>query len=813
MKNINFTIAFRFFKKDRLFTIINLLGLSIGLACVYFITLYVTDETSYDSFIGEDVYRVALNRELPNESHDFAISPAPLCVTFKHEFPAVEQASRVLYTPEINFKVENEEKDISFREEKIYFADSSFVELLSIPVINGVEEPLSQPYSAVFTDKFAIKYFNTTDVVGRKILINDTVEYNITAVVEDVSIRSHLEFDMLLSWNSFPNVDNPGFDWVTYNAYNYIKLAETATPESFEGQLGTIVTNYIAPQIERILNRPYADYENAGNRHNFYVQKAKDIHLHSRLTHEMKPNGDFQYIILFSVIGLFILLVAAINFTNLSTARSIKRAKEVGVRKTLGSTKKSLFVQFFIESAVMCLMAGLLAGVFFVLFLPQFNQLASKDLSFDQINWLVQIPLFFLVIVVLSLMSGAYPSLFISSFNVVKILKGQVTQGKNKNILRNTLVITQFSLSIFLIIGTIVINRQVDFLINKNLGYDKEHILTIDDANLLSTSFVPFKNQVEQIPGVQSVSSSLQVPGRGIYALTFEVVGESSTERYRAISMTGDREFMSTYEFEIVEGRGYEPLRNDSLSVILNEAAVKSLGWDNPIGKKLLPATFQSEVEVVGVVKDFHFTSLHEEIGPLLIFSYDLNNFISFNNIYPPILNLRIDNSADVQQVIASVSNLWDELVQEETMNYTFLDQEYEDKYRTEVKFGDIFMVFASMAIFIALIGLIGLSSFFAIQKTREIGIRKVLGAPFKNLVFIMSKDFIKMLLIANLVAWPLAYYALSRWLQNYPYDIAISVDIFLIAGGSSLALVLLATGYQSVKSAMLNPVKSIRID
>ncbi|MEQ9167323.1 MAG: ABC transporter permease [Fulvivirga sp.] len=813
MKNINITIAFRFFKKDRLFAFINLIGLSIGLACVFFISLYIIDESSYDNFVDGDIYRVALNRQMPNESHDFAITPAPLCITFKNEFPAIEEASRALFTPEIDFKVENEEKEISFRENSILFADSSFIELLSIPVINGIEEPLTQPYSAVFTDQFALKYFNSIDVVGQKILINDTVEYTITAVVEDVSNKSHLDFGILLSWNSFPNVDNPGFEWVTYNAYNYVKLAPNIKPEDFEKQMATIVSNYIGPQIERILNRPFEEYESAGNIHNFYLQKVNDIHLHSRLTHEVKPNGDFQYMLLFGVIGLFILLVAAINFTNLSTARSIKRAKEVGVRKTLGSTKQSLFVQFFIESAIMCLVAGFIAVVLFIVFLPDFNQLASKDLSISQVNWVVQLPIFVAIIVLLSLMSGAYPSLFISSFNVVKILKGQVTQGKNKNALRNALVIIQFSLSIFLIIGTVVINRQVDYLINKNVGYDKDHILTVNNAYLLETNFVPYKNQLEQIPGVESVSTSIQVPGRQVFALTFQVSGRSSTERYRAQSITGDRGFMSTYEFEIVEGRGYEPLRNDSLSVIVNESAVKLLGWDDPIGKKILPATFQSEVEVVGVVKDFHFTSLHEEIGPLLLFSYDLNNFIEFNNNYPTTFNIRISETADVQNVIGMMSDKWSTLVHDQSIDYAFLNQEYEELYRTEIRFGDIFMVFAIMAIFIALIGLIGLSSFFAIQKTREIGIRKVLGAPVGNLVLIMSKDFIKLLLVANLISWPVAYYALNRWLQNYPYDITISLDIFFIAGGTSLFLVLLATGYQSIKSAMINPVKSIRID
>ncbi|MEQ8574815.1 MAG: FtsX-like permease family protein, partial [Fulvivirga sp.] len=374
------------------------------------------------------------------------------------------------------------------------------------------------------------------------------------------------------------------------------------------------------------------EYEAAGNIHNFYLQPLSSIHLNSNLQFEMKPNGDMQYVILFSIIGIFILAIASINFTNLSTARSIRRAKEVGIRKTLGSTKQGLFVQFFTESTILCTVSGIIGFILFSLLLPQFNTLAGKELSIEQIDWLVYGPVFVIIIFLVILFSGSYPALFISSFNVVKILKGQVTQGKSNNILRNTLIILQFSISIFLIIGTLIVNKQVDFLINKKLGFKKEKLLTINDTNLLGSSFLSFKNSIEQMSGVNEVSASFHVPGRQVSGLTFEAIGRPSTERYQCGQITGDKNFINTYGLEIVAGRGFEEQRNDSLNVIINETAANEIGWENPIGQKIRPTT-AGEVEIIGVIKDFHFNSLHERIRPLIMFGVDLENLTNRNKI------------------------------------------------------------------------------------------------------------------------------------------------------------------------------------
>ncbi len=811
MKNINLNLALRFFKKDRLFSIINLLGLSIGLACVYFISIYVNDELSYDNYQQDNVYRVALERHFPNNQASYAVTPLPLSYAVKHDFPEVVQASRALPIG-IDYKIENEEKNISFRERNIFAADSGFLELTSIPLLSGKSDALDQPYSVVITDKMAQKYFGTDQILGKKLLMNDTLEYTITAVVKDMSKVSHLEFDFLLSWSTFPfDRQNTNYQWVSYSTYNYIKLRDDITPEKFEKQLQLVVTKYIGPQIESILSKPYSEYEAAGNIHNFFLQPVKSIHLNSHLQFEIKPNGDGQYILLFSIVGAFILIIAAINFTNLSTARSIKRAKEVGIRKTLGSTRKALFVQFFTESSVLCLMSGILGALLFMVMLPYFNQIAGKDLSITQIDWFIYGPMFALIIVIMSLLSGAYPAFFISSFNVVKILKGQVTQGKSKNVMRNLLVILQFSISIFLIIGTIIINRQVNYLMHKKLGFNKDQILTINDTNLLASSYLSFKNDLEQVPGISSVSSSFQVPGRQVGGTTFEAVGRPSTERFQTAILSADKNFINTYGLEIVEGRGFEQLRNDSLSVVINETAAKIVGWEHPIGQKLILAA-GGEFEVIGVVNDFHFNSLHEKIRPMLLFGYDLER-ISNRQVYPPVLSIHFDSSSDMSKNLDEISKIWDQRVSEEKLAYSFLDQEYDQLYRAEQRFGDIFLIFAVIAIFIALIGVIGLSSFFAVQKTREIGIRKVLGASMQNLIIIMSKDFVRMIIISNLIAWPLAYLALNKWLEDYPYEINITADIFILAGIVSGALVLLATGYQSIKSALKNPVNAIRVD
>ena len=809
MKGINLLLAFRFFKKDKLFTIINLLGLSIAIACIYFIALFVNDELSFDNYHQDNVYRIALERFFPNAQTSYATTPQPLGYTMQREFSDVQQTSRAL--PISNFRFENEAKDISFLEEDVLAVDSNFLEVLSIPIKAGELTALEEPFNMAVTEEMAIKYFGTDQVLGQKLLVNDTSEYTITAVVEDVSRKSHLEFDFLLSWESFSFDQFSAFEWVSYNTYNYIKLKDGVDPREFEKLFHTVVVKYLGPPVEAYLGKTIEEYEAAGNIHNFYLQPLSSIHLNSNLQFEMKPNGDMQYVILFSIIGLFILAIASINFTNLSTARSIRRAKEVGIRKTLGSTKQSLFVQFFTESTILCTVSGILGFILFSLLLPQFNTLSGKELSIEQIDWLIYGPVFIVIIFLVSLFSGSYPALFISSFNVVKILKGQVTQGKSNNILRNTLIILQFSISIFLIIGTLIVNKQVDFLINKKLGFKKEQLLTINDTNLLGNSFLSFKNSIEQMPGVNEVSASFHVPGRQVAGLTFEAIGRPSTERYQCGQITGDKNFINTYGLEIVAGRGFEEQRNDSLNVIINETAAKEIGWENPIGQKIRPTT-AGEVEIIGVIKDFHFNSLHERIRPLLLFGVDLDNLAN-RNIVLPVITVQFEPGIDIQKTIADITKLWDERVPTEQLNYSFLNQEYDELYRSETRFGDIFLTFAVIAIFIALIGLIGLSSFFAIQKTREIGIRKVLGASVNSLVFLMSREFVKLLVVANLLAWPIAYYVLDDWLQQYPYDVTISFDIFLMAGVLSLILVLLTTGYQSIKSAIANPVKSIRTE
>ncbi|MEQ8243695.1 ABC transporter permease [Fulvivirga sp.] len=809
MKGINLLLAFRFFKKDKLFTIINLLGLSTAIACIYFIALFVNDELSFDNYHQDNVYRIVLERFFPNTQTSYATTPQPLGYTMQREFSEVQQSSRAL--PISNFRFENEGKDISFLEEDVLAVDSNFLEMLSIPIKAGELTALEEPFNMAVTEEMAIKYFGTDQVLGQKMLVNDTAEYTITAVVEDVSRKSHLEFDFLLSWESFSFDQFSAFEWVSYNTYNYIKLNDGVDPREFEKLFHTVVVKYVGPPVEAYLGKTIEEYEAAGNIHNFYLQPLSSIHLNSNLQFEMKPNGDMQYVILFSIIGIFILAIASINFTNLSTARSIRRAKEVGIRKTLGSTKQGLFVQFFTESTILCTVSGIIGFILFSLLLPQFNTLAGKELSIEQIDWLVYGPVFVIIIFLVILFSGSYPALFISSFNVVKILKGQVTQGKSNNILRNTLIILQFSISIFLIIGTLIVNKQVDFLINKKLGFKKEKLLTINDTNLLGSSFLSFKNSIEQMSGVNEVSASFHVPGRQVSGLTFEAIGRPSTERYQCGQITGDKNFINTYGLEIVAGRGFEEQRNDSLNVIINETAANEIGWENPIGQKIRPTT-AGEVEIIGVIKDFHFNSLHERIRPLIMFGVDLENLTN-RNITPPVITVQFEPGIDIQKTIADITKLWEERVTDEQIDYSFLNQEYDELYRSETQFGDIFLTFAVIAIFIALIGLIGLSSFFAIQKTREIGIRKVLGASVNSLVFLMSKEFVKLLVVANLLAWPIAYYVLNDWLQQYPYDVTISFDIFLMAGVLSLILVLLTTGYQSIKSAIANPVKSIRTE
>ncbi|MEQ8927744.1 MAG: FtsX-like permease family protein [Fulvivirga sp.] len=809
MNSSIFNIAIRFFKKDRLFTLINLFGLSTAISCVYFIALFVTDEMSYDNYHKDNIYRIALERHFPNGQRSYAATPMTLGYTMQLEYPEVEMASRAFQLQD--FRIENETNEKIFIEDEILAVDSNFLELLSVPIIAGEISALDQPYTLALTDEMALKYFGHEPALGKKLVVNDTIEYTVGAVLDNYNDRSHLEFDFLMSWNSFPFDENSSTVWVAYNTYNYVQLSEDTGYTNFTDQFQNIVIKYIGPPVEAYLGKTIEEYEAAGNLHKFFFQPIDDIHLTSNLQFEMQPNGDIQYVYLFSIIGMFIMAIAAINFTNLSTARSVKRAKEVGIRKTLGSTKKELFLQFFLESTAICTIAGVLGIVIFIFLLPEFNELAGKNLLLGQLNWFIYGPLFLFVIAVISIISGSYPALFMSSFNVVKILKGQVTKGKSNHILRNMLIITQFAISIFLIIGTLVVTEQVKFLIGKRLGYDKEQILTIDNANQLGTSFQSFKNELVNISGIELVSSSFQIPGRQVIGATFEAIGRPSTERHQSGNILSDKDFVNTFGLEVIQGRNFDINRNDSLKVLINETAVAEVGWEDPIGQRIRQSN-GVEMEIIGVIKDFHFSSLHEKIRPLIVQNYDLDN-LENQQIFPSNISVRLRKNADVNSVIAGMDNLWDRYVTSEKLSSVFLDDEYKQLYNSETKFGNIFLVFAVLAITIAIIGLIGLSSFYAVQKTREIGIRKVLGASLNNLIYIMTKDFIKLLIVANLISWPIAYFVLNSWLSNYPYDITITFEFFLIAGAASIILVLLATGYQSIKSALVNPVKSIRTE
>lgn len=809
MKNINVKLAIRFFLKDRLYSIINLLGLSLGLCSVFFIALFVADELAYDDFQKPNVYRIALERFFSDSQVEYATTPQPYGYTVSEEYPEVEKAARAIDMGAA-YKIENESKELAFRESNLMLADSNFLEVLSIPMVSGSLTALNEPYTMVLNQSMAVKYFGNAECVGKKLVINDTIEYTVTGVTEDMREQSHLDYDVLISWNTFPPQQSP-YLWVSYTTHNYLQLRADVDPKKVEGKLNLVTKKYIGPTVESLIHKTFEEYEAAGNIHRFFLEPVRDIHLSGNKRGEMQANGDKQYVILFGAVGACILLLAAINFTNLTTARSMKRAKEVGIRKTLGSSKASLFVQFFSESIWMSLMAGIIGMVMLLTLLPQFNLIAGKNISIQTFDWFFSGTIFLIIIFLLGFFSGVYPAIFLSSFNAVSILKGEITRGKSNNIFRNALVVVQFSISVFMIIGSILINRQVDFMINKNLGFEKDRILTINRANLLGASFMAFQNEVADIPGVRGVTSSMHVPGRQVGGATFEAIGFPNTDRHLAGVIFGAKNFIDAYGIELIAGRGFENLRNDSASVIINETALNLVGWKDPIGQKIRPAGME-EREIIGVVKDFHFNSLHQKITPLMIFGFDLAQNLNLQN-FPPVISINLDGAANAQAVVQQATARWNERVQDELMDYTFLHSEYDELYRAEIKFKEIFFIFSLLAIFIALMGVLGLSTFFALQRTKEIGIRKVLGATVGNLVWVLALDFLKMIVLANLITWPVSYYLLNKWLEQFPYEVTLSPEVFVLGGVLSALLVMVAVSYQSLKSAFANPVYSIRSD
>ena len=801
-------IAFRNLWSNKGFSAINIAGLAIGLSTCLLMLFYVTDELSYDKFNkkADRIYRVDGDIQFGGIHFVLAVAPDPMGPALKKDFPQVEQYVR--FRRYGGLLVKKGKQNIN--EDRVIYADSTLFDVFTLPMIQGAPKTaLAEPNSVVINETTAKKYFNSTDVVGKNLVVNDTSNLKVTGVIKDIPSQSHFNFDFFVSLSS--NDESRQNNWVSNNFNTYIILKKGADPKKLESQFDAMVIKYVGPQVKQLMNIDMETFAKSGNFDTYHLTPLTAIHLHSNKTAELGVNSSIEFVYIFSFVAILILLIACVNFMNLSTARSSNRAKEVGVRKVLGSLKKSLVAQFLTESVLVSFIALILAVGIAWLLLPYFNQLSGKELGRNVfVNpWLF--PSLIALMLVVGVIAGSYPAFYLSAFNPVEVLKGKVSKGFKSSWLRSGLVVFQFFISIMLIVGTIIIYNQLKFIQSKDLGYNRNQVLIIKNTYPLGNNAKVFKDEILKMAGVQSATMTGFLPTSD-WRSDSPIFPDATLDQKRAVSVQVwlvDENYIPTLDMKMVNGRNFSrDFKTDSLGIIINESAEKLLGFADPVNKEVYYLNnFNNGKDVtayhiVGVVKDFNFSSLREQVTPLALVYREQNGSISF----------RI-NTSNIPGLIAQIENKWKSMAPSQPFTYSFMNDDFNNTYKSEQQTGKIFISFAIFAIFIACLGLFGLVAYAAEQRTKEIGIRKVLGASVSRLVSMLSIDFLKLVLIAMLVAFPLSWWAMHSWLQHFAYRISITWWVFAVAGGMALLIALLTVCLQAIKAALANPVRNLRTE
>jgi len=801
-----FTIAWRNLIKNKAFSFINITGLATGLACFILIALYVMDELSYDKFNknAANIYRINSDIKIGATALHMAVTPDPLGAALRNDYPQVEQYTRI-YASSGSKLVKKGNQFID--EQKVANVDSTFFDVFTFPAIAGnTATALNEPNTVVISASAAKKYFGTTAALDKTIEA-DKIPYKVTAVIEDMPQHAHFNFDFLFSMD---NVDYKMGNYLSNNFHTYIVLQKGTDYKKFEQNFDQVIDKYILPQAKQFMQiKSMEEFKKAGNSLEFSLMPLQDIHLHSDRTPELSTNGNIQYVYIFSAVALFILLIACINFMNLSSARSANRAKEVGIRKVLGTKRKTLIRQFLAESIFTVTISMVIALFIAWLVLPFFNDIAAKSISINNIFSIQLLPFLVLLPLVVGVIAGSYPAFFLSGFKPIAVLKGKINTGFKKSNLRSSLVMFQFATSIILIVGTLVVYQQLNYIQTKKLGFNKDQVLVINGTGALKNNAGAFKNDVLAMQGVSSGTLSAFLPvsnsSRNDNTFSKDAVMDQKNS-FNMQTWRVDEDYMKTMGMEIIKGRNFsKDFGSDSAATIINETTAKILGYDNPVGQKIYAPDGKGGTDVyniIGVVKNFNFESLRQNIGALSFFLGKSNYLASFKV-----------NTADIRGLVKNIEGKWKVLAPGMPFSYRFLDDSFEDMYRAEMRIGKIALAFAILAILIACLGLFGLSTYMAEQRTKEIGIRKVLGATVADVTGMLSRDFLKLVLIAAVVAFPLSWWAMHSWLQDFAFRIDISWWIFAAAGVAALLIALITVSFQAIKAALANPVKSLRTE
>lgn len=801
-----FKTSLRSLWKNKGFSSINIAGLAIGISTCLLIILYVADELSFDKYNvkANKIYRVNNDVKFGDNQFDMAQAPPLLGPTIVRELPQVAQYTRFRYHSSLLIK----KGDESVRETKVTWADSTLLDIFSFQLISGNPKTiLNAPKTLLITESIAKKYFNRVDVAGENLIIDDNVNYKITGVIKDIPKQSHFNYDFFVALSDDAETRDENA-WLSENYNTYILLKDGVDTKRLETEMDKMVYRKVGPLLQSALNISIDNFQKEGGYIHNRLVPLSDIHLRSNKLGEMGANGSMAYVYIFSAIAIFILLIACVNFMNLSTARSANRAREVGVRKVLGSLRKNLVSQFLVESLLVSFISLILAFGIAIALLPWFNNLSGKEISV----WLLFQPLMLasaiLLITVVGLLAGSYPAFFLSGFQPIEVLKGKLSAGFRGSWLRNGLVVFQFTISIFLIIGTMIIYRQLQYMRNKDIGFSKEQLLVINNTGTLKDQITAFKNELAGISGISDVTMTSYLPVSGNRNSNAVFTSPSMDQKTAVIMQTWviDEKYLSTLGIKMVAGRNFsKDFPTDSSAVLLNEVAAKRIGESGLMNKNLYRfgdggINDVDKLHVIGVIKNFNFNSLREMITPMaLTFGKETGN-----------ITVRLA-AKDIPNVLEQVKKKWQQMGSTEPFSYSFMNEQYNSQYEAEQRTGRIFISFAILAIFIACLGLFGLAAYAAEQRTKEIGIRKVLGASVGNITGMLSKDFVKLISIASVIAFPVAWWAMDKWLQDFAYRTSISWWIFVVAGTVAMLIGILTVSSQAIKAALANPVKSLR--
>jgi putative ABC transport system permease protein len=799
LKNF-FLNAFRNMRKQSGYIILNVGGLAVGLTSFLFITLYVLDELSYDRFHKnyENIYSIKVVGRLAGGVLDQAVTAAPMASAILNDYPEVLAATRVTQMGAWLIRF-GENK---YNEDGVLFADSTFFKVFDFKLLKGdPNTALVRPRSMVLTEKYARKYFGNQDPMGQKMIVE-------AGVVRDVPDNSHIKFDMLASMSTYPGQAN-NQNWVSHNFYTYIVVKDGTDIVALQKKFQEMVTKYVGPQLQQILGYSIDDFRKAGNDFSYVLEPLKDLHLKGATQYNLEPNGSLTTVYIFAVIAILILIIAIINYVNLATAKSAGRAKEVGVRKVAGAYKSGLIIQFLGESLIIVTTAALIAVLLVYLFTPSFNQLIGKELSVSLFDNAVSVLSLIALVIIVGISAGFYPSFVLASFNPVEVLKGTLNPGSMSKNLRGILVVFQFTVSIIIIIGSTIVYNQLNYMTKKDLGFDKENLVIIRRPDAFWRQKEAFRNQLLEIPGVEKVGFSRQVPGYNFSNNAFFNDEDPEKKTYLLQQAQVSFDFPEALGVHLVDGRFFSrEFSTDSLAVLINEAAVKSLGLTNPVGKYILqprgPQQFQ-KLKIIGIMKDFNITSMHKAIDPVCFTVLGPGGGDQFATV-----RLKGNN---VKSTLKAIEDKWQTFTTQQPFQYDFFTDIWNNLYASEMKTGKIFILFSILAILIACLGLIGLVTYITNKRTREIGIRKTYVASINVVLRLLSKEVINIMLIASVLAYPVAYFGSRYWLEGFASKVNVNPLIYITATIITLLIGWVSISYQTIKAANRNPANALRIE